>query len=277
MYRGILEPRGVNAIRTRGDQAGARVPAGARQRVLSAGLFVSLRRRSIWRRGTDPAGQLRRHRGGQGCRKIRRRWPRNGDLRAPGCRRHVEGCEARRGVGRCAKPAAQQQLLPPGIELPRADAVLVRHHRRRHARLHALGYDPALLLRRPPTPLAAGGTVGVRTASAHMITRRSALCPHRPPRHPVVLRHGQHLAPNRPRREMWCRRPAYGAAASPGKAVIEKPLGWNRRFASTKRPSPDHAINLDRTGQRGARRRRASLLVPVGCKRKDHAATYRGP
>ena len=199
-----------------GDRAGACAPAVARQRVLSAGFFVSLRRRSIWRRGTDPAGQLRRHRGGRGCSKIRRRWRRNGDLQAPGCRRHVDGCEARRDAGRRAKPAAQQQLLSPGVELPRADAVLVRHHRCRHARLHALGHDPALLLRRPPTALAAGGTVGARTESAHMITRRSALCPQRPPRHPVVLRHGQHLAPNRPRRAMWCRRPAYSVQTGGG-------------------------------------------------------------
>ncbi len=211
----------MTAIRACGDPAAACTPAVAPRRALIADVVVPLHRPGIWRRDTEPAGRLRRLRGGRRCRKVSRHWHRNGGLRVLHRRRHINGHGARQGVDRRAKPTAQQQLLPPGVELSRADAVLVRHHRWRNARLHALGHDPALLLSRPPTALAPGGTVGARTESAHMITRRSALCPQRPPRHPVVLRHGQHLAPNRSRRAMWCRRPAYRSPAEDNRVCNE--------------------------------------------------------
>jgi hypothetical protein len=177
LWRGVLALDGLTAIRARGDPAAVSVPAVARRRGRSAGVVVPMHRPGICRRDTDPACRLRRLRGGRRCRKVCRHWHRNGGLWVPHRQRHINGHGARQGVDRRAKPTAQQQLLPPGVELSRADAVLVRHHRWRNARLHALGHDPALLLSRPPTALAAGNNIGARNASARMITRKSARCP----------------------------------------------------------------------------------------------------
>jgi hypothetical protein len=178
LWRGVLALGGLTAIRACSDPAAASAPAVAPRCGIIAGVVVvPLHRPAIRRRDTDPAGRLRRIRGGRHRRKVCRHWHRNGGLRVLHRRRHINGHGARQGVDRRAKPTAQQQLLPPGVELSRADAVLVRHHRWRNARLQALGHDPALLLSRPPTALAAGNNIGARNASARMITRKSALCP----------------------------------------------------------------------------------------------------
>ena len=116
-----------------------------------------------------------------------------GGLPERGSRRHIGAHGNRRGINPGAERAAQQQLLPPSIELPAADAVLVRHRGHRRARLQALGHNLALLLNRPATAgLAASRNRGGLIASARMISRRTDPYP-RQVRHLVVLRHGQHL------------------------------------------------------------------------------------
>jgi hypothetical protein len=104
--------------------------------------------------------------------------------------RRIDARQVRHAVGSGAERAAQQQqLLPPGIKLPAADAVLARHHRHRHTRLHTLSHDLTLLLSRPTTALAASAQLGAQVAFARTIHRtsvprlQSALC------HAVLLRH----------------------------------------------------------------------------------------
>ena len=52
---------------------------------------------------------------------------RKGGLPERGGRQHIGAHGIRRGLKRGVARAAQQQLLPPGIELPATDAVLARH------------------------------------------------------------------------------------------------------------------------------------------------------
>jgi len=159
--------------------------------------------RTIWQRHVDPFVRLNGwHRCGRRCRSARLRRRRNGGLHARRARRRIDARQIRHGVGSGIERSAQQQLLPPGIKLPCADAVLARHHRRRHIRLHAFGHDLVLLLGRPTTPFAAGAHLGAQAPCARTISRtsiprlRSAL------RHAVLFRHRRHLALNRPRRAM---------------------------------------------------------------------------
>jgi hypothetical protein len=79
--------------------------------------------------------------------------------------------------------------LPPGVELPAADAVLAGHHRRRHIRLHAFGHDLVLLLGRPTTALAACVHLGALAQSARTIRLTSIPCLRSALRHAVFLRH----------------------------------------------------------------------------------------
>jgi hypothetical protein len=166
--------------------------------VPNAELHVQSSCHTIWQRHADPVVRLSTwHRCGCHCRRARPRRCRNGGFHARRARRRIE---VRHGVGSGIERSAQQQLLPPGIELPAADAVLASHHRHRHPRLHAFGHDLVLLLGRPTTAPAAGPHLGTQAPCARTISRtsiphlRSAL------RHAVLFRHRQHLAPNRTRR-----------------------------------------------------------------------------
>jgi hypothetical protein len=205
MRRGVTEPVGPAAVRSCGDRAAEDALTSGRRSVLSADRFVRRGRHTtsqpdigVLLNGRHPRN---RHHGDAGLRQRR-----NGGLQAPSSRRHIGRHRARRQGGRRSEPAVQHKLLPPGIELPAADPMLARHHRRRRARFHALGYDLALLLSRPATAaLAAGRHLRATAASARMISRRSVPNVRNPIRHPVVLRRRRHLARNAPRSAMWCR------------------------------------------------------------------------
>ncbi len=149
-------------------------------------------RRSFLDTGT--VGHRRRHTAWRHDLLLRRRGE-DSSLRERGGRRLIRGHGARPGVGCGAERAAQQKLLPPGVELPAADAVLARHRSRRRARHQAFGHDLALLLGRPATAALARGHLGGLTASARMISRMTDPCVSRPIGHDLVLRHGRHLAP----------------------------------------------------------------------------------
>jgi len=138
-------------------------------------------------------------------------------------RRRIDACHTRQGGG---PGVAQQQLLPPGIELPAADAVLASHHRCRHPRLHPFGHDLTLLLDHPTTALAAGARLGIRASSTRTIHRKSIPCLRSALRHAVLFRNRRHLAPNGTRRATCCRDVAYentglrSSVASPEIAAV---------------------------------------------------------
>jgi hypothetical protein len=187
-----------------------------RRSAYNAEAFVHRCRHATWQHAVGVRLSKRRRHDGR-CEDIRLRRCRNRGLRARGGRRHIAAHRTRRGLGRGSERAAQQQLLPPGVELPTADPVPGRHHRRRRTRLQAFGHDLALLLGRPATPgLAAGGHLQTPIASARMTSRKSVPCVRSLLSHHVALRHGRHLARNAPRRSTWRRRPAYDGAACPG-------------------------------------------------------------
>jgi hypothetical protein len=158
-----------------------------------------------------------------------------GGLPERGSRRHIGAHGNRRGINPGAERAAQQQLLPPSIELPAADAVLVRHRGHRRARLQALGHNLALLLNRPATAgLAASRNRGGLIASARMISRRTDPYP-RQVRHLVVLRHGQHLprspgAAQRGRCCPWRRTTRWTTSAT----IARRRSTWRRRPANAR-------------------------------------------
>jgi hypothetical protein len=213
MRRGVTEPVGPAAVRSCGDRAAEDALTSGRRSVLSADRFVRRGRHTtsqpdigVLLNGRRPRN--RRH-GDAGLRQRR-----YGGFQARSGRRHIDRHGARRDVGCRPECAVQHQLLPPGIELPAADPVLARHHRRRRARFHALGYDLALLLSRPATAaLAAGGHLRATVASARMISRRSVPNLRNPIRHPVVLRRRRHLARNAPRSATWWSGSAYSEVA----------------------------------------------------------------
>jgi len=204
-----MGPFGLTAVRSCDERAVEAVPTMACRSGLGAANFGHRSQHTTWQH--NGGVQLgRRQRRDWRCRDVGRRRCSNRGLRPRGSGRHIVAHKAQRAGGRGAECAVQQQLLPPGIELAAGDAVPARHRRRRRARFHALSHDLPLLLSRPATaPLAPGSQLGALGASAHMITRRSVAYVRSPVHHPVVLRQGRHLAPNAPRRAMWCRRPAY--------------------------------------------------------------------
>jgi hypothetical protein len=169
---------GLNADRSCADRAVEGAPIIARGRVLDAGTV----------------GHRCRHTARQPDLCLRRRGK---DISLPGQggRRLIGAHGARPGGGCGAERAAQHKLLPPGVELPAADAVLARHRSRRRARHRAFGHDLALLLGRPATAALASGYLGglTETASARMISRGTdsyVSCLRGPTRHHLVLRHG---------------------------------------------------------------------------------------
>jgi hypothetical protein len=168
---------------------------------------------AIWQRHVDPVVRLYgRHRCRRRCRRVRLRRGSNGRLQVRRARRRIDARHIRHGLGSGVERAAQQQLLPPGIKLPGADAVLTSHHRCRHTRLQALGHDLALLLGRPTTPLAADVHLGPQASCARTISRTSIPCLRSALRHAILFRHRRHLALNAPRRARWCCRSRYDAS-----------------------------------------------------------------
>jgi hypothetical protein len=178
--------------------------------VLTAAILVQPSCYTIWHHRADLAVRLnRQHQCSRRCKSARRRRCRNGELQARSGRRHVDARQARYGVGPAAERAAQEQPLPPGVELPAADAVLASHHRRRHTRLQAFGHDLVLPLGRPTTALAPRAHLGAQAQSARTIRPRSVPCLRSTLRHAVLLRHGRHLVLNGTRRATCCCDPDY--------------------------------------------------------------------
>ncbi len=215
MQHGVTALVALTAVRSCGDRAVEDAPTIGRGSVLNAGTLV--RRCQHATRQNDVGVRLnRRRRRDRRCGDVGLQRRGNGDRPARGGRRHITTNQARRAVGPGAGCATQQQLLPPGIELPAADAVPGCHRCHRRARLQAFGHDLALLLGRPATTaLAAGGHLRVLIASAHMTSRRSVPCIQRPVHHHATLRHRPHLARNAPRSATWWSGAAYSFAGHP--------------------------------------------------------------
>jgi Transposase IS66 family/IS66 C-terminal element len=195
------------------DPAAGDAATIAARSVVSAGRVI--RRRCDRLRAHDTGGIVRLR--GRASDRLTedggRRRCRTGQRPARAGRRYRDARGARRGVGGRAQHSGQQQLLAPGIELPAADTVPVRHHRHRHAQCEALGHDLALLLHRPATAVPLRRNPGVPTTIARTTIRRSVLRLPRLVRHAVVLAHGQHLAPNTPGQSTCCSDPAYERVA----------------------------------------------------------------
>lgn len=216
-----------------------------RRSVVITGTFVRRRRHATGQHDV-PVRLNRRRRCHRRRGDVRRPRRRNRDRPERVGRRRLTTLQARRGAGRSAgaEDAAQHQILPPGIELPAAEAVPARHHPGGCARLHTLGHNPALLLSRPTTAaLAAAGRLAAASVTAHMTSRRSAPCRQTPVNHHAVLRQPPHLAKNTQRNATWWPGHAYLSTRRTTDAAADNPRP-RRPIFSPRRGRDDSNVPL---------------------------------